>query len=100
MKENLITLFKKILFSPNQSFEECMGPMGDCRLEIELQHISCVAIFVMLRDRNSFIASTTDLAINKLEDSIIVVLLGSDKYQKETNRKIFNCTTISKLKKN
>ena len=42
------------------NFKVCVSPMCGCGSEIEsTQHFSCVAIFIMLKDRNSLIASTT-----------------------------------------
>ena len=56
----------------------------------------------MLKDRNSLIVSTKDLSINQLNENFIInlVLFGSDKYHKETNRKYFlTVLRISKLLK-
>ena len=65
----------------------------------QLNTFPCVAIFIMLKDRNSLITSTKDLSINQLNENFIINLafFGSDKYHKETNRKILlNCITYLK----
>ena len=56
----------------------------------QLTTCSCVAIFIMLKDWNSLIASTAAVAINKLNENSIInlVLFSSNKYHKETKRKI------------
>ena len=71
--------------------------MCGCGLEIELNTFSCV-------ERSELLNSLcdTDLAINELnEDSIInLVLFGSDKNHKETDRKILlTCITYLKATK-
>ena len=64
-------------------------------LRCNFYHIERLKLFTSLYDIN-------ELAINELnEDSIIkLILFGSDKYHKETNRKILrNCITYFKATK-
>ena len=74
------------------NFKECVSPMCSCGLEIEsTQHffLPCHFYHVEISELLNSLYDI-DLAINELnEDSITnLVLFGSDKYHKETNRKI------------
>ena len=86
------------------NFTEYVSPMCGCGLEIDsTQHfiLRCHFCHVERSELHNSLCDI-DLAINELnENSIInVVLFGSDKYHKETNRKILlNCITYIKAAK-
>ena len=86
------------------NFKECASPMYGCGLAIKLtEHFFLRGHFYHV-ERSELLNSLydIDLAINEFnEDSIInLVLLGSDKYHKETNRQILlNCITYLKATK-
>ena len=79
-------------------FKECVSPMCACGLEIASnQHFFFHCHFYYIK-KSELLNSLyeRDLAINELiENSIInLVLFGSDKYHKKTNRKILlTCST-------
>ena len=88
------------------NFKESVSPICGCRLETESnQHLFLCCHFYhveRLELLNISCLYNIDVAINELNgDSIInLVLFGSDKYHKETNRKVLlSCITYLKATK-
>ena len=81
-----------------------MSPMRGCRLETESTQHFFLRCHLYHFERSELLNSlyARGLAINELNvDSIInLILFGSEKYHKETNRKILlNCITFLKAAK-